>query len=156
MLRKGYKRIIRTQVHQTGDMQYVGSTTQCQPRLAPRGKWKRYEMLNYFTRFRNRARLAPGPRRTSELNPIMISCDARVSLDQNGAVFLHTRSGVIFTSNRIGASIWQGLLDLESVETIAARISRENAVQPEQVRTETAEFVAELETHGFLSRRIGA
>jgi len=96
-----------------------------------------------------------GPRRSSEGNPIMISPDARVSLDPNGAVFLHARNGIIFTSNRIGARIWNCLRDGESVETIAARISQENGAPHDRVRQDTTEFIEELETQGFLSRRVG-
>jgi hypothetical protein len=112
-------------------------------------------MINYFARFRNRARLTPGPDPAGEGNMIAISSDARVSLGQNGAVFLHARSGIVFTSNRVGARIWQGLLDREGVEAIAAKISREAGVPHDLVRRDTAEFVAELETQGFLSRGIG-
>jgi hypothetical protein len=112
-------------------------------------------MINYFAKLRSRMRLMPGPRQTGEGKPIEISADARVSLDQNGAVFLNSRSGVVFTSNRAGARIWQGLLDREGVEAIAARISREEGAPHDLVRRDTAEFVAELETQGFLSRRIG-
>jgi hypothetical protein len=109
-------------------------------------------MINYFARVWNRARLTPG---TSHGDPIVISSDARVSLDQNGAVFLNARNGIVFTSNCIGAQIWQGLLDREGVEAIAARISREVGMPHDLVRRDTAEFVGELETQGFLSRRIG-
>jgi hypothetical protein len=100
-------------------------------------------------------RLAPAPLDTSEGDSIVISPDAKVSLDRSGAVFLHARRGIVFTSNRIGARIWQGLVDREAVETIAARISREAGIGLDRVRKDTAEFVAELETHGFLFRRIG-
>jgi Coenzyme PQQ synthesis protein D (PqqD) len=111
-------------------------------------------MINYIARFLNRARLTP-KRPSSEDNPIAISSDARVSLGQDGAVFLHARSGIVFTSNHIGAQIWQGLLNSDGVETIAASISQRAGVRHDQVRRDTAEFVAELETQGFLSRRIG-
>jgi hypothetical protein len=110
-------------------------------------------MMNYFTRVWNRTRTAPG---IGEDGPIVISSDAKVSLGQKGAVFLHTRSGIVFTSNHIGAGIWQGLRDRESVETIVSRISRENGVEHDQAWRDTEKFVAELETHRFLSRRIGA
>jgi Coenzyme PQQ synthesis protein D (PqqD) len=110
-------------------------------------------MTNYFARVWNRTWSAPG---IGEGDPIMISSHAKVSLGQKGAVFLHTRSGVVFTSNHVGARIWQGLRDHESVETIVSRISREDGVEHAQVRRDTAKFVAELETHEFLSRRIGA
>jgi hypothetical protein len=112
-------------------------------------------MINYLARFRNRAHLTPGGRPTSEGDPIVISSDARVSLGQNGAVFLHAGSGIVFASNHVGARIWQGLVDREGVDAIAARISREAGAPHDLVLRETAEFVAELETQGFLSKRIG-
>jgi hypothetical protein len=111
-------------------------------------------MINYLTRFRTRTRLTGSPRRTSEGSTIIISSDAKVSLDQNGVVFLHARNGIVFTSNHIGARIWQGLLDREGVETIAARISQEAGVVHEQARHDTAEFVDALEAQGFLFRGI--
>lgn len=112
-------------------------------------------MINYFAGFGNRARLTAGRRPASEGGPLEISSVATVSLSENGAVFLHGRSGLVFTSNRIGARIWQGVLDRECVQTIATRISREHGAPREQVFQDTAEFVAELETLGFLSRRAG-
>jgi hypothetical protein len=112
-------------------------------------------MTNCFARLWNWARLTPGPRRTSEGNPIVISSNARVSLGQNGAVFLHARSGIVFTSNHIGARIWQGLLDCEGAEAISARISQEAGIPHDIVRRDTVQFVAELKTHGFLSRGLG-
>jgi hypothetical protein len=153
---KGYERILRTQVNQTGQMSYAESVTKnsAAPDAAT-GVRAGYEMIKYFARFRKRARLKPWPRQSSGGNPIAISSDARVSLGENGAVFLHARSGIVFTSNHVGARIWQGLLDREGVEAMALRISREAGVPHDLVRRDTAEFVAELETHGFLSRRIG-
>jgi hypothetical protein len=70
-------------------------------------------------------------------------------------VFLHVRRGGVFKSNRIGARIWKGLLDHESLEGIAAQISREYAVPRKQVEQDTTRFLAELETEGFLARQVG-
>lgn len=86
---------------------------------------------------------------------MVISPDAKVSLEPNGAAFLHARTGVLFTSNRIGARIWQGLLEHESLDAIAARISQDHGVRREQARQDAEEFIADLETHGFLSRLAG-
>jgi hypothetical protein len=107
-------------------------------------------MLGYFKEFWSGAKPAQGG--GGERDAIAISPAATVSLDRNGAVFLHSGTGMIFTANRVGAAIWRGLRDRESVDAIASRLSDENGVQYEQVRRETAEFVAELETHGFLAR----
>ncbi|SPE42909.1 hypothetical protein SBA3_710018 [Candidatus Sulfopaludibacter sp. SbA3] len=106
-------------------------------------------MFNKFARLRSR------PHQNDEGNPILISPDARVSLDRDGAVFLHARTGVVFTSNRIGARIWQGLQHRESVETMALQISQDHGVQCDRVRQDTTSFITALETQGFLSRRVG-
>src|ERR1700730_5403240 len=113
-------------------------------------------MLNHFARFWTWALPMREPRRTSEGYPIVVSPDARVSLDTNGDEFLQNRRGIIFISNHIGARIWEVLRDGESVEPIAARISQDNGAPQDLVRQDTAQFIAELETQGFLSRRIGS
>jgi hypothetical protein len=112
-------------------------------------------MISYVARFCNRLRSSPGARRINHGNPVTISPDATVSLSQNGAVFLHARSGVVFTTNHIGARIWQGLVGGEGVETITQRISLENGVRQDQVRQHATEFIGELQTQGLLVRRMG-
>jgi len=84
-----------------------------------------------------------------------ISPHARASLDHDGIVFLHVGSGAVFTSNRIGARIWRGLLDRDGLETIAADISGEYGVPREQVQQDAAGFVADLEKKGLLARHMG-
>ena len=84
-----------------------------------------------------------------------ISPDARASLDQAGIVFLHVGSGAVFSSNGIGARVWRGLRDHDSLETIAADISREYGVPREQVQQDAAGFVADLEAKGLLARHMG-
>jgi hypothetical protein len=85
-----------------------------------------------------------------------VSSDARASLDQTGIVFLHVGSGAVFSSNCIGARIWRGLRDRDSLETITADISGEYGVPREQVRRDAAGFVADLEAKGLLARRMGS
>jgi len=84
-----------------------------------------------------------------------ISSDARATQDQAGIVFLHIGSGAVFSSNCIGARIWRGLRDYDSLETIAADISREYGVPREQVQQDAAGFVADLEAKGLLARHMG-
>lgn len=108
-------------------------------------------MINYFARVWKWGRM----RQVRTCNPIEISSHARVSLVPDGAIFLNSRRGIVFTSNQIGALIWQGLLARESLETITARISRQTGVLSDLVRRDAEQFVAELETQGFLFRGIG-
>jgi|SRR5260370_28220749 Coenzyme PQQ synthesis protein D (PqqD) len=90
--------------------------------------------------------------RTLPPNPIGISPDCKVSVSQDGAVFLHTAKGIVYTSNGIGARIWQGLQNLQSVDEISARIGRDYDVPAGRVRQDAACFLAELESQGFLCR----
>jgi hypothetical protein len=108
-------------------------------------------MINYFVRVWKWTRIRQG----LTGDPTEISSHARVSLVPNGAIFLNSRRGIVFTSNHIGALIWQGLLARESLETIAARISRQTGVLNDLVRRDAEQFVAELESHGFLFRGVG-
>jgi hypothetical protein len=93
-------------------------------------------------------------RRTVQLNPVGISPDCKVSLSQDGAVFLHTAKGIVYTSNGIGARIWQGLQDRRSVDEISAQIGRDYGVPIARVRQDAAHFLAELDSQGFLSRKV--
>src|ERR1700674_1326903 len=93
-------------------------------------------------------------RRTVQPDPVGISPDCKVSINQDGAVFLHTAKGTVYTSNGIGARIWQGLQDRRSVDEISAQIGRDYGVPGERVRQDAAHFLAELESQGFLSRKM--
>jgi len=110
-------------------------------------------MFRNIARFWNRANQAAASDQGPGDHWMVISPDARVSLERNGAVFLHSRTGVVFTSNHIGARIWQGIQDHQTVESIAFEISRENNVRHEQVLGDTVQFLVELESQGFLRRR---
>ena len=77
-------------------------------------------------------------------------------MDNDGIVFLHVGSGAVFASNGIGVRIWRGLLDQDSLETIAADISVEYGVPREQVQQDAAGFVADLEAKGLLARPMGS
>jgi hypothetical protein len=90
-------------------------------------------------------------RRTGPHNPIGISPDCKVSLSRDGAVFLHTARGIVYTSNGVGARIWRGLQDRQSVDEISVEIGRDYGVPGERVRQDAVHFLAELESQGFLS-----
>jgi hypothetical protein len=92
-------------------------------------------------------------RRTAQHNPVTVSPDCSVSLSQDGAVFLHTARGIVYTSNGVGARIWKGLQDRRSVDEISAQIGREYGVPDGRVRQDAGRFIAELESQGFLSRK---
>src|SRR5262249_6926404 len=74
-----------------------------------------------------------------------ISPWGRTSRHPDGVVFLHLETGILFKANQVGARIWEGVLNQDSPETIASRISREYSVPASQVAVDTAGFLADLE-----------
>ena len=92
--------------------------------------------------------------RALQHNALGISPDCQVSLRQDGAVFLHTAKGILYTSNGIGARIWRGLQDRQSIDEISVHIGREYGVADERVRQDAVHFLAELESQGFVSRKV--
>ena len=86
---------------------------------------------------------AAGPFRATE--------EARASIDADGIAFFHLSSGIIFRANRIGARIWQGVLDNQAAESIAREISCEYHVPLERAEHDTAAFILDLEAHGLLA-----
>jgi Coenzyme PQQ synthesis protein D (PqqD) len=83
-----------------------------------------------------------------------ISPDARCTpAHGDGIAFLHIRSGKVFTSNALGARIWQGLAEQASLESIAARVGRELGVEPRRVEEDAREFLAALEGARLVSRQ---
>src|SRR5262245_922745 len=92
------------------------------------------------------------------LNAVNPGCDleislaTRASIHDDGVVFLHLETGILFQSNRVGARIWAGLERRENLQDIVIRISREYGVPAAHVEHDAKEFLAELEVAGFLSR----
>jgi hypothetical protein len=84
-----------------------------------------------------------------------ISRKVKAAADPDGIVFLHIGRGRVFTANGIGARIWQSVADRESFETLVTRISGEYGVAPDLVERDAAEFLAELESQGLLTRGAG-
>jgi hypothetical protein len=80
-----------------------------------------------------------------------VSPAGRISLNPEGAVFLHVETGIVFKANRVGARIWQGVLEGHSPEAIVREVSRDFAAPPELVAQDTREFLSELQRAGFLT-----
>src|SRR6187397_3090350 len=84
-----------------------------------------------------------------------VSPNGRTSSHPDGVVFLHMETGVLFKANRIGARIWEGVLNQDDAETIVSGISRDYAVPLSLVAKDTAGFLADLEAQGFLCLKSG-
>lgn len=75
----------------------------------------------------------------------------RTIVNQDGAAVLDTKLGSISTLNATGAYVWQGLERGESIETIAADLSRETRERLEVVERDVREFAESLRAQHLLS-----
>lgn len=80
----------------------------------------------------------------------MVAPGVAAAADADGIALLHIKKARIFTSNHIGACIWEGLIREEDMGTIAARISGEYGVPTSQVEQDVSGFLADLEAHGCI------
>ena len=106
-------------------------------------------MLRFFSRNRSSIDKAI---LSGEPNSFTILPAGRASILADGAIFLNIEKGVIFKSNRIGSRIWQGVVNQESPASMAAQISHEYAIPEEKAFEDTARFLVQLESEGFLVR----
>ena len=80
-----------------------------------------------------------------------ISSAGRTAIHEDGAVFFHLDTGVLFKSNQVGARIWKGVLNHDSPGTIISQISSEYGVAESQAAEDAVQFLAELEAEGFVT-----
>jgi hypothetical protein len=71
-------------------------------------------------------------------------------LNNEGVVLLHAGKGLVFTANRMGARIWQGISRRQTVESIAAQIGEEYGLSRSRVLEESQAFVAALRAQGLV------
>jgi len=108
--------------------------------------------------FKTNTGAAPRARQTANhlAHSIVPAPEVRASLQEDGVVFLHLRSGIVFRSNRVGAVIWKKLGRSQDLASIASEIGREYGIPAEQAARDAAGFVAQLEAQGFFVRHAGA
>jgi len=117
-----------------------------------------HRIQSLLAHFKTKTGAASRARQTADHNApsIVPSPEVRASLQEDGVVFLHLRSGIVFRSNRIGAAIWKGLGRRQDLASIASEIGREYGISAEQAARDAARFVAQLDAQGFLERHAGA
>jgi len=71
-----------------------------------------------------------------------------------GLVLFHTSTGRVFSCRRPGARIWRNLSNGLTPETIAEDIANEYGLKPDQPTCDVLQFVASLEQHGLITRRV--
>src|SRR3954447_4678944 len=104
--------------------------------------------LNVLRLFRLSARNAGRPTAVR----LAIASGVKASVHKDGVVFLHSSRGVVFSTNRVGATIWQGVCDGRTMDEISSAVAREFDGSPDAVRSDTESFIADLLSEGILDR----
>jgi hypothetical protein len=76
--------------------------------------------------------------------------DVIVHVHEAGAVFLHSKTGVVYSCNPVGAKLWSGVRSGRPVREMAAELAREYSVSAEVVAHDAGRFIGELESAGIL------
>ena len=78
--------------------------------------------------------------------------EAVASFHEDGIVILHTGKGCLFTANGTGARIWCGVMQQQSLDSIADEISGEYQIPPSTAREHVGGFLVELERNQLIKR----
>jgi len=76
--------------------------------------------------------------------------DVKASLHAGGMVLIHLGKGTVFSSNRVGAMIWEGATERRSLDEVAASISGAFDIPRQTVREDAAAFLSQLQAEGLL------
>jgi hypothetical protein len=90
--------------------------------------------------------------RLRQCSSIAVPAEVSARVNENGAVFLHSGRGVVFSCNAIGARIWVALREGRATQQIAADLAAEYGVPGEVAAADAARFIGELEAAGILRR----
>jgi hypothetical protein len=85
------------------------------------------------------------------LNP-----EATASTHDDGIVILHTGKGRVFSSNKTGALIWQGIEQRRSFERIVEEISDAFQIATTTARAHAIKFLAALEQQTLIRREVAS
>jgi hypothetical protein len=112
-------------------------------------------MLTVFRRFLERRSRAASKHRAAEEGAQRegprVPQDVRVSVEEDGLVFLHIGEGKLFRSNASGRRIWQLLLEHRSVPAIAEQLSAEYGVPAARIERDAHTFVTDLRRAGLVT-----
>src|SRR5258705_2595879 len=81
-----------------------------------------------------------------------VTPEAVASFHEDGIVILHTGKGCLFTANGTGARIWCGVMQQQSLDSIADEISGEDQIPRTTVHEHMVAFLAELERNQVIKR----
>src|SRR5580704_435516 len=82
--------------------------------------------------------------------PLRVAPDVKASQHPGGVVLIHLGRGTVFSANRVGAMIWNGIAERHSLEKVAQSIGSEFHIPLETALGDAAAFVAQLQADGLL------
>ena len=91
----------------------------------------------------------------SNLN-FSVGPEATTSAHDDGIVFLHTGKGRVFSSNKTGALIWQGIEQRRSFDRIVEEISDAFEIATTTARAHAIKFLAALEQQALIRREVAS
>jgi len=85
-----------------------------------------------------------------------LSPEATASAHDDGIVILHTGKGRVFSSNKTGALIWQGIEQRRSFDRIVEEISDAFEIATTTARAHAIKFLAALEQQALIRREVAS
>jgi len=85
-----------------------------------------------------------------------LSPEATASAHDDGIVILHTGKGRVFSSNKTGALIWQGIEQRRSFDRIVEEISDAFQIAATTARAHALKFLAALEQQSLIRRELAS
>jgi hypothetical protein len=84
------------------------------------------------------------------LSGFRVAPDVTASIHSEGVVLFHLGRGTVFSANRVGAMIWNGVVERWSLDRVAASIGSAFPIAAPTARRDAAEFLAQLAAEGLL------
>jgi len=85
-----------------------------------------------------------------------LSPEATASAHDDGIVILHTGEGRVFSSNKTGALIWQGIEQRRSFDRIVEEITDAFQIATTTARAHAIKFLAALEQQALIRREVAS
>jgi hypothetical protein len=82
--------------------------------------------------------------------PFHPSPEVKAAIHADGIVLIHLSRGIIFSSNRVGAMIWNDTVQHRSIYQMTEAISQAFAVEAQIAHRDVTAFIDQLATEGLL------
>ena len=104
-------------------------------------------MLRLFRNFRM-PKAAPQP--DGDGSGFRVSPDVKASEHPDGVVLIHLVKGTVFSTNQVGAMIWNGAVERRSLQQVAGAISSQFHLPLLAVQQDAEAFMVQLAAEGLL------